>query len=190
MTSTFAALNPQVGDPSPSPPPGGGDFCLHHSLQHVPSVERRPLQPPNIPIPTSIVFTTAEIIKRVRRASTSSAGGLSGTDYRTLRVWFSEPDAIADDLTAVINLVASGKVPPSIVPLLTAGRGIGIPKNDKGELRPIVIGNVLLRLIGSAAVAKLSPDIAAYFLKPKAISVWSWRARRLRTHGGSDKRAS
>jgi hypothetical protein len=28
---------------------------------------------------------------------------------------------------------------------------------------------VLLRLIGSAAVAKLSPDIATYFLKPKAI---------------------
>jgi hypothetical protein len=65
--------------------------------------------------------------------------------------------------------VAAGNVPPSIVPLLTAGRGVGIPKNDKGELRPIVIGNVLLRLIGSAAVAKLSPDIATYFLKPKAI---------------------
>jgi hypothetical protein len=97
------------------------------------------------------------------------AGGLSGTDDRTLRVWFSEPDSIADDLTEVINLVAAGKMPPNIVPLLTAGRGIGIPKNDKGELRPIVIGNVLLRLIGSAAVAKLSPDIAAYFLKPKAI---------------------
>ncbi len=63
-------------------------------------------------------------------------------------------------------------MPPNIVPLLTAGRGIviiGIPKNDKGEHRPIVIGNVLLRLIGSAAVAKLLPDIAAYFLKPKAI---------------------
>ena len=134
LTSTFSALNPQVGDPSPSPPPGGGDFSLHHSDYHdVPSVQRRPLQPPSFPSPTSIVFTTAEIIKRVRRASTSSAGGLSGTDYRTLRVWFSEPDSIADDLTEVINLVAAGKVPPNIVPLLTAGRGIGIPKNDKGS---------------------------------------------------------
>ncbi len=67
--------------------------------------------------------------------------------------------------------MAAGKVPPNTVPLLTAGRGIGIPKNDKGELRPIVIGHVLLRLIGSAAVAKLSPDIAAYFLKPGGLPV-------------------
>jgi hypothetical protein len=105
----------------------------------------------------------------VRRASSSSAGGLSGTDYRSLRTWFSEADSIADDLTAVINLIAAGKVPNRIIPLLTAGRGIALPKNDKGDLRPIVIGYVILRLIGSAAVSKLSPDIASYFLQPKAL---------------------
>ena len=170
MTSTFAALNPQIDDPVPRPPPGGGDYVVHHDIyRDDPPLRRRPLQPPNMPSPPPIVFSTAEIIKRVRRASTSSAGGLSGTDYRTLRVWFAEPDAIADDLTALINLLAAGKVPQSVVPLLTAGRGVGIPKNDKGELRPIVIGYVLLRLIGSAAVAKLSPDISAYFLQPKAL---------------------
>jgi hypothetical protein len=169
MTSTFAALHPQIDDPIPRPPPGGGDYPVHHDFYEGDFARRRPLQPPTLHNLPPITFTTAEIIKRVRRASTSSAGGLSGTDYRTLRVWFAEPDAIADDLTAVINLLAAGKVPPRIVPLLTAGREVGIPKNEKGELRPIVIGYVLLRLIGSAAVTKLSPYIAAFFLQPKAL---------------------
>jgi hypothetical protein len=64
--------------------------------------------------------------------------------------------------------MVAGKIPKSVVPLFTAGRGIAIPKNEKGDLRPIVVGHVLLRLIGSLAVTSLSEDINNFFLKPSA----------------------
>jgi hypothetical protein len=116
-----------------------------------------------------ISFTTAEVIRKVRRANASSAGGLSGTDYLTLRAWFDQADITSDRLTAVLNLVAAGKVPTSVSGLLNAGRGVAIPKNDNGDLRPIVVGSVILRLVGSIAIRKLAPDIANYFLRPKAL---------------------
>jgi hypothetical protein len=117
------------------------------------------------------VFTTAEVIRRVRRANASSAGGLSGTDYLTLRAWFDQADSTSDKLTGVLNLVAAGKVPDSVSKLFTAGRGVAIPKNDNGDLRPIVVGYVVLRLIGSIAICKLAPDIAKYFFAPKHFSL-------------------
>ena len=66
-----------------------------------------PLAPPETPpdiMPIS--FTTAEVIRKVRRANASPAGGLSGTDYLTLRAWFDQADITSDRLTAVLNLVA------------------------------------------------------------------------------------
>jgi hypothetical protein len=100
--------------------------------------------------------------------STASAGGLSGSNYQNLRAWFYDHDTISDDLTAVLNLMVAGKIPKSVVPLFTAGRGIAIPKNENGDLRPIVVGHILLRLIGSLAVTSLSEDINNFFLKPSA----------------------
>jgi hypothetical protein len=59
-----------------------------------------------------------------------------------LRSWFAEKGEISENATAVINLIAAGKVPGEIRALLIAGRGVVIPKNEKGDLRPIVVGNV------------------------------------------------
>ncbi len=53
--------------------------------------------------------------------------------------------------------------------IVNAGRGVAIPKNDAGELRPIVVGHVLLRLIGSLAMPTLSGDIQRYFLQPDSV---------------------
>jgi len=72
-----------------------------------------------------------------------------------LRHWFFDDDDISKNLTAAINLMAAGRIPASVLPFLNAGRGVAIPKNDEGELRPIVVGNVLLRLIGSLAMLAL-----------------------------------
>ena len=131
---------------------------------------RRVLRPsPELATPAPVSFTTAQVIRQIRRASTASAGGLSGTTYRTLRFWFHEPDNTSDDLTLILNHVAAWKVPIALVPLFTAGLGIAIPKNDKGDLRPIVIGHVLLRLIGSLALKLLSPSVQKYFLQPSAL---------------------
>ena len=195
ITKTFRTLNPQVGEDAPTIPPatypttqGGGDTETHWQAQaQTLNAERqaaglglgglfrqvdqrRPLEPPTeSPALPAIQFTAAQIIERVRRSSTSSAGGLSATDYKTLRSWFAEDDAISTNATAVINLIAAGKVPDSVKPLFTAGRGVAIPKNENGDLRPIVVGHVILRLIGSAAVRHLSADIQKFFLHPTAL---------------------
>ena len=190
LTQTFRNLNPQTGDPAPVIPPnpgvgqGGGDDPSYHTerQQHFPrgsininsfdepATVRRTLAPPaELKTPKSISFTTAQIIRRIRRASTASAGGLSGTTYRVLRHWFHDHDETSDDLTCVINLIAAGNVPRTLIPLLTAGRGIAIPKNENGDLRPIVIGHVILRLIGSLSVTSLSDDIQRFFLLPNAM---------------------
>ena len=57
-------------------------------------------------------------------------------------------------------------MPATILPLLNAGRGLAIPKNEKGDLRQIVIGHVLCRLLGSHALGKLKTDVQKYFLEP------------------------
>jgi hypothetical protein len=130
---------------------------------------RRPLAPPTDPPPPPVSFTVQEVLKKVRRANKSAAGGPSGTDYMTLGAWFHEDDATSETLTTVLNLIAAGIVPKSIVRLLTAGRGLCVPKDEKGGLRPIVVGAVLLRLIGSLALQKENTAISRYFLEPRPI---------------------
>ena len=127
-------------------------------------IPRRPLNPPLDVAPASISFTVKEVLKNVRRANKAAAGGPSGTDYLTLGTWFHADDALSLSLTRIINHIAAGKVPNPIVQLLIAGRGICIPKDEKGGLRPIVVGSVLMRLVGSLAIRKESAAITQYFL--------------------------
>jgi hypothetical protein len=105
-----------------------------------------------------------EVLKKVRRANKAAAGGLSGTNYLTLGTWFHADDALSQSLTIIINLIAAGEVPEPIAQLLIAGRGICIPKDEIGGLRPIVVGSVLLRLVGSLAIQKESAAISRCFL--------------------------
>lgn len=163
LTKTFQQLNPQVGDQAPPIPRSPSE-----TIEEITGTRREIGAPAHSPT-EPIVFTTAQVMKRVRRANTSSAGGLNGSTYKTLRCWFDQPDEVSDSLTQVINLITAGKVPRSIVPLLNAGRGVAIPKNEEGDLRPIVVGYVLMRLIGSLGVAQQADEIRAYFLQPVAI---------------------
>ena len=105
-----------------------------------------------------------EVIRHVRKANRSSTGGLSGTNYKTLQAWFHDEDGLAESLTAIFNFVATGKPPREVVQLFTAGRGVAISKDD-GGIRPIVVGNIILRLVGSMALAKEAGNIADFFTK-------------------------
>jgi hypothetical protein len=154
MAAAFKKMNPVAG----------GDVVADGS-----GTLRRPLAPPVDPPPPPVSFTVQEVLKKVRRANKAAAGGPGGTDYLTLGAWFDEDDAVSEALTSVLNLIAAGSVPPAIVRLLTAGRGLCVPKDDKGGLRPIVVGAVLLRLIGSLALQKESTAINRYFLEPHPI---------------------
>ena len=43
------------------------------------------------------------------------------------------------------------------------------PQDEKGGLRPIVVGSVLMRLVGSLAIQKESSSINKYFLEPRPL---------------------
>ena len=73
-------------------------------------------------------------------------------------------DHATETLVGVVNRILAGKVPDAVAPLLTAGRGLTIPKDDKGNLRPIVVGHVLLRFVSSLALSLSREACDEYFL--------------------------
>ena len=98
--------------------------------------------------PHAVPFSLEEVLRRVRRTNKSSAGGLSGSNYKTIQAWLYEPDSLAENLT-----------PASIIPLLTAGRGVAIPKPSGIGLRPVVVGSTTLRFAGTLALVQKSAEI-------------------------------
>ena len=64
-------------------------------------------------------FSVEDVLKRGRRTNRSSAGGLSGSNYKAMQAWFFAADTLAEQLTELFNRIAAGQVPASIVPLLT-----------------------------------------------------------------------
>jgi hypothetical protein len=161
VTATLRKLNPQVGDElPPTAPPVGPKLAEADEARC-----RRPIAPPLSPPIDPVSFSVTEIFRKVRRSNTSSAGGPTGTTYKTLRSWFFDLDETSKSLSTVINLIAAGKVPEAALPLLNAGRGVAIPKNEAGDLRPIVVGHILPRLIGSLALEKLKEFVQRYFLE-------------------------
>ena len=72
-----------------------------------------------------------------------------------------QPPTISSPAT---NSIIANKVPPSIIPLLTAARGLAIPKDEDGNLRPIAVGGVLLRFVASLALGLSHKETDAYFL--------------------------
>ena len=184
LTASLQKLHPQVGDLAPTPPQppwtkgqGGGDreptttpwleWRSRMAKLDMAAATRRARAHLNVldttPSDSPISFTVEEVIKRVRRGDNGSAGGPGGLGYRTLKLWFSKNDFLSESLTRIINMIAAGDVSTEAQELLNASRGIGIPKDDEGNLRPIAVGHLLLRLIGSMALNSLSSQVQDFF---------------------------
>ena len=82
-----------------------------------------PSSPPG-ELPDPVSFSLEEVLKRVRRTNKSSAGGLSGSNYKTMQAWFHEPDSLAENLAASFNRIAAGRVPASIIPCSPLGEAL------------------------------------------------------------------
>ena len=82
------------------------------------------------------------------------------SNYKTMQAWFYQPDSLAENLAALFNRIAAGRVPAPIIPLLTAGRGVAIPKPSGIGLRPVVVGSIVLRFVGSLALVQKSAETA------------------------------
>ena len=112
------------------------------------------MRPPTEPPPPPIQFSYEDVRKKLGKRETDSGGGLSGTNDRTEEAWFREPDELSDLCLKWLNRIAANNVPPALVTLLNAGRGLVLPKDDDGGLRPIVVGSATLRFLGSMALSK------------------------------------
>jgi len=105
-----------------------------------------------------VSFSLEEVLRRVRR-----------TNYKTMQAWFHESDSLADNLTTLFYRITAGRIPASIIPLLTAGRGVAIPKPSRIGLRPVVVGNIILRFVGTLALVQKSAEITKFILEPKPL---------------------
>jgi len=65
-----------------------------------------------------------EVLKLAHRTTRPSAGGLSGSNYKTMQAWFHEPDSLAENLAASFNRIAAGRVPASIIPCSPLGEAL------------------------------------------------------------------
>ena len=119
-----------------------------------PSV-RRPFSIHWDPDPPPLAFTVEQVVAKARSLDCAKASGLSGTSNKLLKLWFSDVDPTSKALTIFFNLILAGKVPDDAASLLIAGRGVVIPKDELGGLRPIVVGHVIIRLVGSLALSLL-----------------------------------
>jgi len=94
----------------------------------------------------------------VRRAILSfpagSAGGPDGKRPQHIRHLLNCREACSEfltALTAVVNLVLTGRCPPDVAPIFFGGRLIAFNKKS-GGIRPIAIGFTLRRLVSKCAI--------------------------------------
>ena len=130
-------------------------LCPRAGIDHRPSshLPRPPLSPPSDPrqyFGPPVIFSPAEVYDAVHRADLGSASGPNAQSFYSLRLLAHENDDLRADLSACINMVASGSVPQQIRDLLICGRTVAVPKGN-GGVRPIVVGTTLA-LTGSMAM--------------------------------------
>jgi hypothetical protein len=170
LLPTFQSLHPQVGDPLPPPPPHPPSAIDDTSTPLSPFErehmdQRRPIVDPNFlknPSPTeSVSFTVEEYISRVRRGDDASAGGLNGMKYSILKLIFRHNDKLSQNYTVYLNSILANNITPNEKDLLNASRGVALPKSEQGDIRPIAVGHIILRMLGSmglSTVSKLAQD--------------------------------
>ena len=76
------------------------------------------------------------------------------------------PTPICASLREVINLLASGKAPPTVSKYLAGGNLIALNKFKEGcppDIRPIVVGETLQRLTGKCICALIKEKVSNFF---------------------------
>ena len=97
----------------------------------------------------------------IRKAPRGSGAGPSGWRYEHLR-GLLENDLTCNLFYGVCSLIADGKVPDSVLPLLTASRLIALPKANS-DVRPIAIGEAIRRITAKALCIQLNESFCSYF---------------------------
>ncbi len=140
--------------------------------------------PPSVPldpVPSPAILPEPAVLKGVRSFPNASAPGPSGLRPSHLQeaIRCPSPDCAAQaltTLTSLVNLLAAGRAPPSVLPHLCGATLLASPKKSGGH-RPIAVGEVLRRLT-SKCLASTSRSSAISSLTPLQLGVESKAAAR------------
>ena len=113
-----------------------------------------PASPPQPP-QNFVALEVEDVRKAVAKACSGKSPGPSGWTEELLRDACSFP-VVAQAITAMLADIMAGNVSANVRDLLTDCALIGIPKPD-GSVRPIAMGEVLLKLAGTLAVTRTLP---------------------------------
>jgi hypothetical protein len=121
-----------------------------------------------------MVLVSEDVLLSLRRLKVDRASGHSGWTNRLLRKiatrgTLDQQDTFVRRLTALFNHVLTGKASASVREIWTTSRIAFIPKDD-ASYRPIGIGEVLYRCLGSTVMRVQGPIVSAY-LSPLQLAV-------------------
>ncbi|CAI5963351.1 unnamed protein product [Closterium sp. NIES-64] len=108
-------------------------------------------------------LTTDILARAIHTATRASAAGPSGWVTEPLRDTFLTEPSCLSHLLEVFNQWVAGQVPERARPWLAASNLVELSKPN-GDVRPVAIGEVLLRILARALYILLRPPMVSYFL--------------------------
>ena len=112
--------------------------------------------------PEQLRLSSETIVAALRGASRLSGAGPSGMTFEHLRDLFLAGDGLGE-FGQFCSLIAAGRTPPPLAPLLAASRLVALSKGD-GGVRPIAMGECLYRVVARAISIEYRELLSAFFL--------------------------
>jgi hypothetical protein len=132
-----------------------------------------PTKPSEDP-PTVPHVSPQQVANAVRSFRPGTAPGPSSFRAEHLKEAIFSPDPSKSEkalyaVTSLVNLLAAGKLPPSITPIFCGANLYAAAKKD-GGFRPIAVGEIFRRLVSKCLAFEFAPRAAEY-LKPLQMGV-------------------
>jgi len=104
-----------------------------------------------------------DLVKTIRFLANGSAPGPSGWSGEMLLNVARNPECL-QHLAALCTNIQNGNLPATTKPYLLASRLVPIEKNDRGDIRPIAVGEVVYRAVSSRATHQVAGEAAKILL--------------------------
>jgi hypothetical protein len=161
MSGTRYPLHRAVRTTQSSPPAPINDATIKELRRlHPPSTGQLPPLPNGATPP---VITPQEVQKVIERGVASGAApGPDGWTGEQLQPLMDDSDSV-NGVTTVINLLVSNTAPEPIRRQLCASRCLPVTKPDGGGIRPIWMGNAILKVASACALDRVSEHHSKIF---------------------------